>query len=358
MRIDTVVFAQVRDDLHTLAGKTKELIYVHPAFLDFLTRVTGGEPRVTTVAMNGELVGALPFLIREHTGVGVMINSLPWWGSHGSCVLDRQRPDADDIRRALLVGYRSQIERADLISATMILSHEEEARRALYVAALSPAATDARIGQITELPHDPGEGGNSLLHVFEQKTRNLVRKSLKQGFAEHVDDDDRAWSFLHRVHVENISALGGKPKPLSHFQALREALPPPVRRLSLAMDGDTPVAALLLLYGGRTVEYVTPAIETSARSRQPLSFLIWNGMLDAIKRGFTAWNWGGTWAGQSSLHHFKAGFGAQDRPYSYLICAPPEGTAKLRKYRRELDTMFPYFYAYPFSLLDARADPA
>lgn len=355
MRTGAAVLADVWDSLHTLADDADALIYAQPAFLNFLEKATGGSAHVVTATVNQRLVGALPFLVRVQDGVGTMINSLPWWGSHGSCVLDHQREDADDIRRALLAGFKSHIDRTDLVSATMILSHAEEAARALYVNALSPTATDARIGQVTRLPNHPMQE-DTLLTTFAQKTRNLVRKSLKQGFMEVVADDDHAWSFLHRVHVENIAALGGKPKPLSHFNMLRETLPASGRRLSLAMDGETPVAALLLLYAGKTVEYLTPAIEVSARSRQPLSFLIWKGMLNAVERGFTSWNWGGTWQGQPSLHHFKAGFGAEDHPYSYLICATTDGIAKLQRHRGQLDTMYPYFYAYPYSLLNAASD--
>ncbi len=357
MRVDVVALANARSSLLTLAADTDALIYTQPAFLDFLERATGSSSRVVIVTCDERLVGALPFLVREQSGVGTMINSLPWWGSHGSCVLDRRRDDAGDIRRALLRGFKSQIDDPNLVSATIILSHEEEAELALYVAALSPTATDTRIGQITRLPSNSELQREALLGTFAQKTRNLVRKSLKQDFTELVTDDDHAWSFLHRVHVENVLALGGKPKPLSHFHLLRETLPASMRRLSLAMDGETPVAALLLLYAGKTVEYVTPAIEVYARPRQPLSFLIWNGMLDAIERRFSAWNWGGTWQGQTSLHHFKAGFGAEDRPYSYLICAPQDGIAKLQRHRGQLDAMFPYFYAYPFSLLNVTTDP-
>lgn len=345
-----------RSSLCNLTTSDQQLVYTSPDFLDFLENVTQGEACVVLAETADEIVGALPYVARRVAGVGTIINSLPWWGSHGSCILDRRRENADNIRRALLAGFKSHLDKIDLVSATMILSHDEEAARALYVSALSPTATDARIGQVTRLPNNPMQE-DTLLTMFAQKTRNLVRKSLKQGFTEVVADDDDAWGFLHRVHVQNISALGGKPKPLSHFSRLRETLPTSARRLSLAMDGETPIAALLLLYAGKTVEYVTPAIEVSARSRQPLSFLIWKGMLNAVDRNFTSWNWGGTWKGQASLHHFKAGFGAEDRPYSYLICATPEGIAKLQKHHGQLDIMYPYFYAYPYSLLNAASDP-
>ena len=135
-------------------------------------------------------------------------------------------------------------------------------------------------------------------------------------------------------------------------QQIRNCLPSSARRLSLAFDRDTPVAALLTLYGGQTVEYLTPAVDVDARPRQPLSFLIWKAMNEAINRGMTRWNWGGTWVDQLSLHHFKAGFAAQNHPYSYFTMTGPEGLAKLRAHRAQLGTLFPYFYTFPYASLD------
>jgi lipid II:glycine glycyltransferase (peptidoglycan interpeptide bridge formation enzyme) len=117
------------------------------------------------------------------------------------------------------------------------------------------------------------------------------------------------------------------------------------------MDGATPVAAMLTLFFNRTVEYVTPAIDVMHRSRQPLSFLIFRGMVAAIHRGYTVWNWGGTWQEQHALHHFKAGFGASERPYSYLIRASVPAVRTFREYRQKLSTLFPYFYIYPYTAL-------
>jgi hypothetical protein len=327
------------------------LVYPHPSFIDFLVLATGGTARVIVCEQAGEVRGALPYLTLEAPGIGRVINSLPWWGSHGGCVLDPHSPDACEIRRQLLEHFKAELSGPDLLSATVILPHVEEAHSALYNSILLPAAMDHRIGQITELPWD-ARTDESLMGTFSQKTRNLVRKSLKQGFTEQVDDGDAAWDYLHRIHTHNIEVLGGTPKPRSHFESMRTTLPADMRRLSLAMDGETPVAALLVLYGGRTVEYVTPAVDVSARSRQPLSFLIWQAMVDALGRGMKRWNWGGTWIAQHSLHRFKAGFGAQDHRYSYFVVAREDGIATLRAYRAQLGRLFPYFYTYPYASLD------
>lgn len=350
-RISTLPEVRAKLEPHQSIANT--WIYSHPAFLDFLADVSHSEIRIVVAEEGDRIVGMIPFAVRTQPGVGAMINSLPWYGSHGGCLVDAGLADGDSVRRSLLCTYKEFIDRPDLISATLILSHGEEAHRALYEEELRPTIVDGRIGQITHLPQSPEDAETRLLEIFQQKTRNLARKSLKQSFKEVVTDAPEAWDFLIDTHTENILALNGKPKPRAHFEALRKHLPPGMRRLSLALDGDQPLAALLLLYGGDMIEYVTPAVRVEARSRQPNTFLIWRGMLDGVARGYRRWNWGGTWIDQSSLHHFKAGFGARDFPYTYFINAPESGVTTLRRIRSELDALFPYFYAFPFARLDA-----
>jgi lipid II:glycine glycyltransferase (peptidoglycan interpeptide bridge formation enzyme) len=142
--------------------------------------------------------------------------------------------------------------------------------------------------------------------------------------------------------------MGGQAKPWEHFVALRECLEPAQRSLSVAMLDGRPAAALLLLFHGRTVEYLTPVIRHEYRARQPLSFLIYHGMVDAAGRGMASWNWGGTWESQESLHHFKAGWGADDHPYVYLIHATDGALASLRQNLARWREAFPFFYLVPF----------
>jgi lipid II:glycine glycyltransferase (peptidoglycan interpeptide bridge formation enzyme) len=233
----------------------------------------------------------------------------------------------------------------------MILLPDEEPHKSCYEEILRPTAVDGRIGQFTELPDDGPQLEPRLLARFHQKTRNLVRKGLNQGFTERVSDEDWAWDFLHHAHAANIAALGGRPKPKAHFDALRRIMPLGMQRLSIAMDETVPVAAMLTASFNKTVEYLVPTIQPEYRSRQPLSFLIFHGMIAAARSGDRLWNWGGTWHDQVKLHHFKAGFGAVDRSYSYLVHATAENLSVLREYRHDLASRFPYFYIYPFALL-------
>ncbi len=331
-----------------LASRADALIYAAPMFHRFLAAAVGGECHYLVARRGDLLCGALPFFRRDVPGMGCIVNSLPWYGTHGACV----GIDADDAlaRAALVEAFHDCMREARPLSSTLILTPDESLHVGDYAAALEHVVTDSRIGQVTPLP----AGGSSpeLAATLLQKTRNLVNKSLRQGFREEVaDESDTAWKFLCDVHTENLLAIGGKAKPRSHFEALRAEIPPTHRRLSVAWLGNEPVAALLLLAFNETVEYLTPVIRAEYRSQQPLSFLIWQGMHWAMARGCRWWNWGGTWVTQTSLLHFKAGWGARERPYTYVVSAAPEAVAQFRAGLGGLAQAFPYYYLYPHGSL-------
>lgn len=329
-------------------------IYGSPEFLKFLEAVGDCRTHVLIATDGSQIVGALPYAVAEREGAGCVVNSLPWYGSHGSVIVGNAPCKCGEdvlIRRALLTGFMAAIGREDLLSATVILLPDEEPHASIYREVLRPAATDFRVGQITDLPRNEAGVERELEATIRQKTRNLVRKSLKQDFVEIVTDEAWAWDYLAVTHTENMEAIGGRAKPREHFLAMRSVLPPQMRRLSVAMKDNVPVAAMLLFVSAHTREYVTPVISKEFRAHQPLSFLIWMGMVDAVRSGCRRWNWGGTWLNQEKLHHFKAGFGATDRPYSYLITATDTGLKKLRDIKPTLGALFPYFYVYPFEAL-------
>ena len=320
------------------------MVYATLAWRDFLAAAAGGKPRYLVLEDERGLAGALPALALT-AAEGTVVNSLPWYGSHGGCIL-RDRGSAD-VRERLLAAFAAALP-DDLVSCTVVLTPAESAHADTYATALRSTAEDARIGQVTDLPGPDGAEA-ALEQNFQQKTRNLVRKARRQGFERVVTDEEWAWDFLVATHEANIRAIGGLPKPRSHFDALRRTLPAEWLRLSVALDASRPVAALLLVRFARTVEYLTPVIVHDARPRQPLSFLIWEEMLAAVADGFARWNWGGTWIGQQSLHHFKAGFGARDLPYRYVVTAPQAWAERLPADARALAPSFPYYYVCPYA---------
>ncbi|MCB1738827.1 MAG: GNAT family N-acetyltransferase [Gammaproteobacteria bacterium] len=320
-------------------------IYASRAFAQFLAATAGGTPDCLIARKADSIVGVLPFCTGTVPDRGLVLNSLPWFGSHGGCVL--QDPSDDAARHALLEAWHERALAPDVLSATMVLTASEEAFRARYVAHTGARLGDTRIGQVTTMPATEEDQPGALLAHLSQKTRNLVRKSLKQGFVEELRSDDEAWCFLYQTHRENMSALGGRSKPWPHFEALRRCFGPSGLRLSLARCEGTPAAALLLLLWRDTVEYITPVVRQEYRSRQALSFLIYRAMLETSAQGYRNWNWGGTWQTQTSLLHFKAGWGAESRPYSYLVSGSwSDHAPDPNEVDRALQAL-PYYYCYP-----------
>ena len=319
-------------------------IYGQRRFADFVANVAGGTAEHLVARRGQRIAGVLTFAWRSVAGLGAVLNSLPWYGSHGGCWLS----DSEDheTRVALLARFAERRAEIDPLFSTVVMSPLEQPHLATYRAALKPDVEVDRIGQISSIP-EPGPAlEQRILAGFEGKTRNQVRKSLQQGFSVRAQGSDADWRFLWESHVVNMAAIGGQAKPWEHFVAIRRAFPD--ARLTTALDGNRPVAAMLLVPGNRSIEYITPTSLVEERSRQPLTFLIHHGMLWAAEAGFRRWNWGGTWRTQASLHHFKQGFGAADEPYSYLISGSVSGAELLASRSADLKTAFPYWYLFPF----------
>jgi hypothetical protein len=326
------------------------MVYGSRDYHRFLSDAAGGDV-INFVARCGDSPAACLTAFSAHVpGHGRVINSLPWYGSHGGCFGPAL---TTATREALLGAYREYSAAPDVLTATLIATPAESAYSDAYRRLLAPGAEDSRIGQITALPCPSPTVDRDLEQVLRQKTRNLVRKACRQEFVEDVRDDTDAWRAVHDLHAENMDRMGGRAKPWDHFEYLRRHIPEDRRRLSLAVLDGQPVAGLLLLMHARTVEYFVPVIRHAYRSLQPLSFLIWHAMRWAIAAGYTQWNWGGTWGAQDSLHHFKAGWGADDRVYRYFVCARPDAIVHLRAHRAEIAAALPYYYLYPYAALAA-----
>ena len=329
-----------------VASDGDAMIYATLAYRNFLQDAIGGTPRYLVARAANRIVGVLPSFVASHERFGTVVNSLPWYGSHGACQVASDVP----VARPSLLRELWRTVAHDAWFSTIVLTPAETLEVQQYLAAFPDAILDGRIGQITTLPErGSGDTERQLEALCLQKTRNLVRKSRQQGFAVELADHDEAWAFLHETHRENMRAIGGKAKPWSHFAAMRSNLPVDWRQLLLVTLRGQAVAALLLFRYNRTVEYITPVIRHEFRPLQPLSFAIWHGMINAVRDGYRYWNWGGTWPSQRTLHHFKAGWGATDRPYQYVVHASGPGLEAWRSHRQEIVAAFPYYFLYPFA---------
>lgn len=317
-----------------VAGHPEGLVYYTPAFRRYLLAVAGGECRGRLAHEDGRLTGVLPAL--EKAGpYGPVLNSLPFFGSNGGALTTTAAADA-----ALRAEF-AQL--AAGCTAAVWVSHPF-----VDVTPPSHTITDERIAQWTSLA--AGEPGT--LARVESSARRNVQKARAEGVT--VRETSEALGFLEATHRENMAAIGGRAKPDAFFSALTGTMTfGRDWRLYLAERGREPLAALLTFEAATTVEYVMPVVREDARPLQPTAAILAYAMADAAGRGFTRWNWGGTWLTQEGVYRFKKKWGALERRYRYYITL--NDPSLLSRTAADLSSAYPWYFTVPFGALPPTA---
>jgi hypothetical protein len=301
---------------------------------------------------SGLNVAVFPLFIKR-TEWGSVANSLPFYGSNGGLLF------GDDIsvseKEEVIRLCDSYLESLNLKSSTIVTSPYSK-NNELFVEKFKYSLTDYRIGQITYFPEVDPENEDDIesafFQIFHYKTRNMVRKALKNNFSIQIDNSIESFKKLHEVHVENMEAIGGLSKPFSFFKSVFDNLTPREDfDIYVAKNKEENfVSGLLILKHNKTIEYFTPVTKVEYRNQQPLSAIIFQVMIDAFKDGYKNWNWGGTWGTQEGVYRFKNRFGAKDVEYKYLINVFDEEI--YNKSKEFLLTNFQYFFTVPFNKLN------
>jgi hypothetical protein len=331
-------------------SRTDSLFYHSIKFRNLLKNFVGEDCYL--LGFHGkELIAAIPAFMRKNDH-GNVINSLPFWGSNGGIIV---RPDLSveeikSVKLTLLENFFDLAEELNCILSTIIVSPLEEDPD-FYTEFAKADFIDGRIGQITVLPESPDP--DKLLAFFEPVRRRNIRKALKSGLTFYHSDGAEDMEFLRGLHSENISAIGGLTKPSDFFKSVRSILRcDDDYRIYIAEKSGDPIAGLLVFYYNYTVEYYIPAVSSAYRTLQPLSYLVFQAMVDAIREGYKYWNWGGTWHSQKGVYDFKKRWGTKDLPYNYYIKIHSDISRVKSFDKSRILKEYPYFYVMPFSKLE------
>ncbi len=318
------------------------LFYTSPQYLALISRYLQANPGWLIARRDDILVGILPFIVKKGP-LGPVYNSLPYFGSNGGVIQSKLDPEAKSL---LIHKFYTIAAEAGSVSATLITNPLEQDSK-FYFEHSGSDYTDKRIGQITHFP--TGLDSEDLINLFQNPRPRNIRRAVNQGISVVRLQDLQAIDFLYRNHQVGMQAIGGVAKTRHFFELVPQNIDSSAWAIYLGLKDSCPVAALLVFYFNRTVEYFTPVIVEKFRNTQALSLVIYTAMQGAIKKGFINWNWGGTWIDQKGVYDFKKRWGTLDYPYYYFT--------KLFK-QKALDQTPAYwlesyagFYILPFSVL-------
>jgi len=346
-----ILSKEIEHEYQNLLDTSASALFTHSLnYRKFLSSILkNSTDKYLCLYINGELEAAVPVFIQD-SPLGIVVNSLPYYGSHGGIITKAEHTDGALIYSLLLNAINDLCKRIDALSCTIIESPFDSNE---HYQTFGADLHDERIGQVVHLPKvdEANSYAYTLLHSFHQKTRNIVRKSFKAEFTVRHEDSEKMLKKLHAIHNQNILEIRGKPKTWSAFKAIKENFSyDDDYRVYYASTGENLVAALLVFYFKETVEYYTPVIKREFRNQQPLSLLIFQAMYDAvIEKKMSKWNWGGTWKSQKSVYHFKSRWGSVDYPYKYHVKTFKNIDSLRNLDRKEIIRNFDDYFVYPFN---------
>ncbi len=313
------------------------LFFYSIKYKNFLEELLECESSYYIVVDNNEILAVYPMMLKKGK-LGIVYNSLPFYGSHGGIL------STSDNATNMLIKKINEISILNDTASNMYVSNLFENN---FNKDFIYDIEDKRIGQITFIGFSENIEGN-LMESFHYKTRNMIRKAQKSDIEVYIDNN--AFDFLEITHKENMESIGGKPKSSKFFELIKKHFEASLDYdIYIAKKDGIYISAMLVFYYNNVVEYFTPVVKVEYRSFQPLSLLIFQAMVDNSNKKFKWWNWGGTWLSQDGVYRFKSRFGAIDKEYKYFIKVNNQDIYNSTK--EELLSEYENFYTIPFDRL-------
>lgn len=349
MRIDYQLLTDLDIELNQfLLNDTRSLFYQSENYLKLLQAYLVCDMFIFICRENEGILAVFPLAVKRNSIYGNVANSLPFYGSNGSFVFNESVSSAkrNEIRHLFNWKLNEFLNVEEIGAFTFVCSPFQMEDSDWFEKNLSYTHTDSRIGQVTKLPVYSGSIEADLLQCFDNPRPRNIRRALKAEIIVEKQYNQESLNFLYSTHKQNIEAIGGKAKDKSFFDAIPFNFTRDDYAIYVAYKGTQPIAALLLFYFNKTVEYFTPATIHEFRNDQPSALLIFEAMKDAAFLGYEHWNWGGTWKSQEGVYDFKRKWGAEDFEYQYFTRVV--NSRLLNEDIKELSTAFPYFYLFPY----------
>jgi hypothetical protein len=330
-------------NLYSLLNRSSEAtVYHQKAYVDILAEHLEAESFYIGVFKGEKLVGAMPFILKR-SPLGNIINSNPYFGSHGGPVSDDALYHDERMEakfRALI--FFNQFAKDNCLLSTIVTSPFDRYQDN-YFSALDYTYIDERLTQITVLD-------NRLFTDFSESCRRSIRKSHE--FDLHFDfrEDENKLDEFYPVYHKTMEAMNRPTIDKELFKKLIE-----FEDLDTYIDSlffnDKMIAGIFFMDFKNTTWYIAPAILFDYRHTQAGNRLVYERMEMSESEGKSYFNFGGTPKDNHSLYRFKRSFSAIEFPYYYFTMEYGDTTHILNMNESELKEAYPGFYVVPYTRL-------
>lgn len=297
-------------------------------------------------------------IFRKRGELGTVINSSPFFGSHGGF----RKSDSSHFETFERIAFH---ELAGLlvepnVSAITLVDNpyqslEELEMNCLLQRTISELCdwqclTTKRHSAALRLEFVADE--DALKTNYHQKTRNCLKKFEKSG-AEVVSlsssdveyKDTIEW--IAAKHIDTIKAKNGVFKNTQYFRNLNADFADDRFGLKLCLLNGERVGGVLNFHWEKQREYWTPVVTEEGRKINALYGLIHQTARDVVGGDGSLLNFGGCWPDQLDLLRFKQRFGSEVREYQYHTYLATDAICEAEP--EELRKQYPYFYVRPYS---------
>jgi hypothetical protein len=322
---------------------------------------TKSESTYLVAKSNGKIVGVLPSLMKKNTRYGNVLNSLPFFGTHGGPVALPTLNEGErlQVKKELLLSFKELAKENDCIFSTLITTPFETDLDFIQET-LKPDFIDPRITQMTVFPKEVSDIENEIMYnTIEKRCRTAIRKAQKSKIKIEFAQDLSHLDELFEMHKIGMERKHGIYKPPRFFEILFNEFSGSQNKdfkILFAWKDNEIIASLLLLYYKNIVDYFTPCFKLEYSSLQPIALLVYEAMKDSLKNGYAIWNFGGTRKTLQGVYMFKRSWGAKDYPYQYFINAYGDTSGIRNLQEEEILSEYEWFYVIPFTELRKEID--
>jgi hypothetical protein len=166
------------------------------------------------------------------------------------------------------------------------------------------------------------------------QVQQTIQKSLKEGLVSQIRNDYNAINEFYNLHLLTRKKLGVPIQPNKFFYYFyKEIIEKGFGFIVLVYFGKKAISGGIFAGVNKIATYKFSASHPNYLNYRPNNLMLWAGIQEAKKRGFSIFDFGRTDLDTEGLRKFKLGWGTTEEPlyYSYYPKAPEDSKFKFLK---------------------------